>query len=91
MKSNRVSERDEAACIDNIFTIKQIIEKRREQHLETHLLFVDYSKAFGKVPRSILWRFLEKKRHSITFNTSDQEHVCRDQDTNKAKEPHQNK
>jgi hypothetical protein len=24
------------SCIDNVFTIKQIIEKRREQNLETH-------------------------------------------------------
>ena len=49
------------SCIDNIFTVRQIIEKRREQSLKTHLLFVDYCKAFNKVPSSMLWGVLENR------------------------------
>ena len=29
------------SCVDNIFSLRQIIEKRTERNLETHLVFVD--------------------------------------------------
>jgi hypothetical protein len=32
------------SCMDDIFTIKQVIEKRREHSLETHVVFIDYEK-----------------------------------------------
>jgi len=32
------------SCIDNVFIIKQIIEKRREFNLETHMAFLDLEK-----------------------------------------------
>lgn len=44
---------------DNIFIMRQIIEKRREFGLETHLAFIDYEKAFDKVKRPLLWKILE--------------------------------
>jgi hypothetical protein len=34
------------SCIDPIFSIKLLLEKRREFNLETHFLFLDYEKAF---------------------------------------------
>ena len=37
------------SCIDNVFIIKQIIEKRREFSLETHMAFLDLEKAFDSV------------------------------------------
>ena len=37
------------SCINNVFTIKQTIEKRRELNLETHIAFLDLEKAFDRV------------------------------------------
>jgi hypothetical protein len=33
----------------DIFTVKQVIEKRREYNLETHIAFIDYEKTFDRV------------------------------------------
>ena len=38
------------------------LEKRREFNLETHLLFIDYEKAFDNIQRQILFNIL-KSRH----------------------------
>jgi len=40
------------SCIDNVFTIKQTIQKRRELNLETHIAFLDLEKAFDRVNRN---------------------------------------
>ena len=34
------------SCSGNIFIIRQLIEKHREFNNETHILFVDYTKAY---------------------------------------------
>ena len=47
-------------CSDAIFTIQQLIAKRREHDLETWVLFIDLVKAFDRVPRELLWRVLRK-------------------------------
>ncbi|KAJ4429720.1 hypothetical protein ANN_21924 [Periplaneta americana] len=49
------------SCNDNIFSIKRILEKRREVNLETHIAFVDFDKAFDCVERSILWKIMYTK------------------------------
>ena len=38
-------------CPDGTFTVKQLINKRREHGLETWVLFLDLVKAFDRVPR----------------------------------------
>ena len=38
-------------CSDGVFTVKQMINKRREHGLETWVLFLDLVKAFDRVPR----------------------------------------
>jgi len=43
------------SCIDNEFTIKQTIEKRREFNLETHIAFLDLEEAFDRVNCNQLW------------------------------------
>lgn len=56
------------SCIDDVFTLKQIIEKRREFNLETHMVFVDFEKAFDRVRREKLWSIMERRgfpRHLI--------------------------
>ena len=47
-------------CIDPVFTLKQIIEKRREYNLPLYLLFVDYEKAYDNINRQTLWEILKE-------------------------------
>lgn len=53
------------SCTDNVFTINQIIEKRREFNLETHIAFIDYEKAFDRVNRELLWQILQKRGYPL--------------------------
>jgi len=48
-------------CTDNVLTIKQTIEKRREFNLETHIAFLDLEKAFDRVNRNQLWQIFNKR------------------------------
>lgn len=41
-------------CIDDVFSLKQIINKQRGFNLETHLAFINYEKVFDKVKRAKL-------------------------------------
>lgn len=36
------------SCLDNIFVLQQVLEKRLERNMATHLLFVDVEKAYEK-------------------------------------------
>lgn len=47
--------------IDNVFTIKQIIEKRREFNLETHTAFLDLERGFDRVNIHQLWQILNRR------------------------------
>jgi hypothetical protein len=49
------------SCADAIVTLKVLIEKRREYNLETHLLFIDYEKAFDNIDRQKLFQIIETK------------------------------
>lgn len=49
------------SCIDNIFSINQIIQKRRVYNIKTYLAFVDLEKAVYNVSRTRLWKVLDKK------------------------------
>jgi hypothetical protein len=49
------------SCTDAVFSFKLLIEKRRENNLETHLLFLDYEKAFDCILRPTLFGILRNK------------------------------
>lgn len=49
------------SCSDNIFVLKQILEKRKEFNYRTCLAFVDYEKAFDRINRNKLWIILENQ------------------------------
>jgi hypothetical protein len=65
--------------MDGTFTIKLIIEKRREYKLPTCLLFIDYEKASDRVGRNKLWAILRNKGYpqhlinaiKVLYNNSD--------------------
>jgi hypothetical protein len=47
--------------MDQTFCLKLLIEKRREFNMETHLLFIDYEKAFDNLQRQILFNILKSR------------------------------
>jgi hypothetical protein len=47
------------SCVDAIFILKQILQKRREYNLPTFLFFLDNNKAYDRVDRIKLWEILE--------------------------------
>ena len=51
--------RKDRSCIDPLFSMKLLIEKRRTVNLETHSAFLDYVKAFDNVERDKLFEFLQ--------------------------------
>jgi len=57
------------SCIDAIFTVQQIMEKRREHNLPLFLLYIDYGKAYDNVSRSKLWEMIDNKIPNYLLNT----------------------
>ncbi|XP_060525271.1 uncharacterized protein LOC132701406 [Cylas formicarius] len=55
------------SCTDNVFTLKQIIEKRSARNLETHLTFVDLQKPCDTVQVTKLFRVLEQSNINHTY------------------------
>lgn len=48
------------SCMDNIYTLQQIIEKRVARNLSTHLVFIDLEKAYDTVPLKFLFNILTR-------------------------------
>jgi hypothetical protein len=47
------------SCVDNLFVLQQLIEKRTSVGEETHLALIDLEKAYDSaVPRCRLWEIL---------------------------------
>jgi len=57
------------SCTDAIFTVKQIMEKRKEHNLPLFLLFIDYEKAYDNVNRDRLWKVMDNKIPNYLLNT----------------------
>jgi hypothetical protein len=52
--------REKKSTIDQIFVLKQIMEKHYEFGLELHLLFMDYKQIFDSINRTELFAVMEK-------------------------------
>ena len=48
------------STIDGIFTLRQLMEKSREQQRNMYIAFVDFIKAFDTVSRDLLYRILSR-------------------------------
>lgn len=55
------------SCIDGVFTIKNIAEKRIERGRTVHMAFVDLQKAYDTVPLSKLWPCMENENISKVY------------------------
>lgn len=55
------------SCVDNIFSLRQVIEKRSERNLSTHLIFIDLEKAYDNVPLSKLFNVLDRSDISKAY------------------------
>ena len=45
---------------DAIFTLNMALKKRKENNLESWVLFIDFVKAFDRVPRETIWNCFKK-------------------------------
>lgn len=52
---NQAGFRKEISCMDQIFTLRQIIEQCNERNLTVYADFIDFQKAFDNMHRSALW------------------------------------
>jgi sorting nexin-29 len=52
------------SCTYNVFTLNQIIEKRREFNMETHIGFIVLENFFDRVNRGKVWEILDKRGYS---------------------------
>jgi len=60
--------RKRRGCTDAIFTVQQIIKKKKEHSLPLFLLFVGYEKAYDNVNRGKPWEIMDNKIPNYLLN-----------------------
>ena len=58
------------SCVDHIYTLQQLIEKKTTKNREVHLTFVDLRKAYDTVPRNKLYTALNKLKIPIRLKNA---------------------
>ena len=59
--------RVERSCIDGIFSLRMLVEKRLGRDCPVHLIFVDLQKAYDTVPLVELWNSLKSQGINLTY------------------------
>ena len=68
MVEGQCSFRKGRSCTDAIFTVQQIMEKRKEHNLPLFLSFIDYENAYDNVNRDKLWEMMDIKIPNYLLN-----------------------
>ena len=55
------------SCVDSIYTLKQAIQKRLAYSMETHLVFIDLTKAYDSIPLMKLWKAMRRQGISSIY------------------------
>ena len=55
------------SCIDHLSTLSQLIDTRKQQNLSTFVAYIDFSKAYDRINRGLLWSKLDKMGISPKF------------------------
>lgn len=58
------------SCTDNIFCLRNLIEKRYAKNMETHLVFIDLRKAYDTVPRTKMMEVLEQTEINTKYTNT---------------------
>ena len=61
MEDSRAGFRRNRSTQDQIYTVRQIIEKAIKQGKDIRLCFIDFEKAFDKVKRVVIWKCMERR------------------------------
>lgn len=52
--------RPNRSTVDQIFTLSQILEKRIERNIPTHILFIDFKKSYDCLSRNSIWNAMQE-------------------------------
>jgi hypothetical protein len=52
-----------------IFLIRHVMERYKEQKKDLHMVFIDLEKAYGKIPRNLMWWALDKHKVPTKYVT----------------------
>ena len=63
-------------CMDQIWTLNEIVQSRREKRKHTYMAFIDFTKAYDMVWRNGMFMHLWKGGYKRKGVESNKEHVC---------------
>ena len=70
LHDNQNGFRQGRSCGDHLSTLSQLIDSRKKKNLSTNVAFNDFSKAYDRISRSLLWNKLNNMGVSNKFLTA---------------------